>query len=103
MKQKIKVEIHKLGNSNYKVLEAVGKFNGGELELNRDVLEGYILGQRVEYPNLFKSLKLTNDGDTLHISEDNGETVTLSLTWTEVHELQPETNPDTLTSKTIEP
>ena len=89
MKSKIVVDIHKEGNSNLIVLKAIGRHNGGDNLIDQQMITGYVLGQKIDYPSLYKEIKVTQDGDTLHISEDDGKTFTLSLTWTEVHELQP--------------
>jgi len=95
MKSKINVVIHKEGSSNPVILKAIGRHNGGDLTIDPQTLTGYILGQKIEYPNLYKGISVIPEGDTLHISEDNGESFTLSLTFTEVHELKPEQSQDT--------
>lgn len=84
----IGVIIHKEGNANQSILKAIGKHNGGENVIDRATLEGYIMGQKVEYPNLFKNLKIIDAGIDQHISEDGGETCCLTLTWKEVEELK---------------
>lgn len=91
-KTKIAVEIHKEGSSNHVILKAIGRHNGEENVIDRETLRGYILGQKVEYPNLYKNLIVKNEGDNQFISEDGGETFTLSLTWKEVEELAPVEN-----------
>lgn len=90
MKSKIHVDIHKDGFLNLMILRAIGKHNGETNIIDREILTGYILGQRIEYPASVKDLKIVNDGDTQHISEDDGKTFTLSLSWNVVHKLEPE-------------
>jgi len=91
-KTKIGVEIHKEGNINFQVLKAIGKHNGGSNVIDRETLTSYIIGQRIDYPSLYKELKVINSGDDQHISEDGGETFVLSLTWKEVEELEESKN-----------
>lgn len=86
MKTKINVEIHKNGSENDVILKAISNHNEGLCNILLNDVAGYIHTRKAMYPTIHKYH--TDSGENnLHISEDGGKTLTLSLQWVEVHEL----------------
>jgi len=94
MKSKIHVSLFKQGSENENLLRMVANHNEGTGNVSLSDICGYMAGKKAMFPTISK-YAVIQDGETLHISEDNGQTFTLSLTWCEVHELQPEQSQDT--------
>lgn len=100
-KTKIGVEIHKTGKLNAELLQIVSAHNEGIIDMSAPYsLIGYIRGTKGKYPDLHKNADLIMDetgsdiADTWHVTEDNGKTFTLTLTWKEVSELDLADNTD---------
>lgn len=87
---KIGVEIHKHGDKNGNILQAVANHNEGKIVLSHHDIMGFLRLNRAMFPNLSSS-QYTSTYDCinciLRISEDDGKTFTLTLTWKEVTEL----------------
>lgn len=89
MQTKIGVVIHKNGFNNGKIIERLGEHNGNLCEFTQKNLTGLLTLQMIDYPATNRLLIYVDDGeDTIHISEDDGKTFTLTLTWKEVEELK---------------
>lgn len=90
MKKKIAVEIHKSGSLSQEIISAIQNMNEGNVSFSPDDLTGFIRMKSAMYPIVYAQLSTNyNVGEKrLDISEDGGETFTLSLTWKEVHELE---------------
>ena len=88
MKIKFKVEINSNGSDLTSIITMIANHNEGIANINNDVIASYILAKNAQYPS-FK-IKLKNDGDTLHVSEDDGKTWYLSIQECEVLELNEE-------------
>jgi len=84
MKQKIKVDILKHGSENQYLLKAVARMNEGLCSFSIRDLEGYFAVENAKYNN---KLVLISEEGYCHVSEDGGDTFTLTLEWVEVHEL----------------
>jgi len=94
MKSKIQVVIHKQGSENENLLRMVANHNEGTAQIDLSDIVGYMYAKKAMFPTV-SNYRVYNDNGTLNISEDNGESFTLSLTFVELHELQPETPQDT--------
>lgn len=88
MKEKIGVEIHKNGSENDVLLRMVGNVNESGVKISPENIAAYLMVRNAMFPILFK-FSFKQDKNSFHISEDGGETFTLSLTWKEVEELAP--------------
>lgn len=88
MQTKIGVEIHKAGENNHLIFDLIAANNENKVPVNYEFLLTTLAMQRVKFPTLNKNLVLLPTGvNEYSISEDNGETFTLSLQFKEVHEL----------------
>lgn len=102
MKQKIKVEIHKMGSENDFITRLVASVNSGKAQLSMNSLMGYIDTRQAAWADI-SNLSYKQSGNRLVISEDENATFTLSLEWVEVHELdnKPDDLPQALFSGAI--
>lgn len=91
MKKKIAVEIHKTGSENDGLLRLVGNVNGMGLGISKSAIMAYLAVKMAMFP-LSSNYSTCTEGDTLHVSEDGGDTFTLSLTWKDVYELDQSEN-----------
>jgi hypothetical protein len=92
MKQKLNVVIHKLGNESDVILRMIGNCNDkGESVSARD-LEGYLNCRNMMFPTLnnFALVRDNATGEYYNVSEDGGESFTLTIEWCEVYELATE-------------
>lgn len=81
LKTKFKVEINGRGNHSEFLLKVIGNHNSGQSFIDLDIMAGYMLAKKAEYPTLVDGrVAIKNDGDTIHVSDDNGETYYLSIT-----------------------
>ena len=88
MKTKISVEIHKSGENNHLIVDHIAANNEGQVNVNYEYLLTALAMQRVKYSTINKELCMLPTGiNEYSISEDNGKTFTLTLTWKEIHEL----------------
>lgn len=103
MKQKIGVEIHKNGSENDVILRMIAHFNDGKVNITAGDVMGYLHARQAIYPTISNyGCYIAHDGEggkILCISEDGGETLTLTLTWKDIFELE-ETPSLPLTSTT---
>lgn len=91
MKQKIGIELYKAGRFNEEILLAIANNNSGLSKLLPADISGFLNLHNARQPEIYKGKTVPGDSPyELHISEDNGETFTLSLTWKEVEELAPD-------------
>lgn len=94
MKKKINVVIHKAGSDSDKFVRLIGRYNEGHSDLSVPDIEGFINTYNVMWHPV-SSLKIVKDEtepNTYHISEDGGNTFTMSLEFVEIFELEPQTN-----------
>lgn len=89
MTTKISAEIHKTGGNNTDILKMVAAHNEGTINANVQHIAGLLLSEKVKYPSANERMQYKTEGDTMHITEDNWQSTTLSLTWKEVYELAP--------------
>jgi hypothetical protein len=90
MKQKIGIELYKAGRFNEEILLAIANNNSGLSKLLPADISGFLNLHNARQPEIYKGKTVPGDSPyELHISEDNGETFTLSLTWKEIEELAP--------------
>lgn len=89
------VKIHKKGDENNNILNMIANHNGGVVNINLSIIESYILACKAIFPYANKhyvplydceGLPFVNKS-ILHISEDNGETFTLTIFEKEVEGL----------------
>ena len=90
--KKYQICLHKSGKNNTPILEMIAYANEGRSRLSFIDLVGYINATKARYPIADEGFSYVWDtrnpnGTTLHISEDNCETFTISVTQIELHEL----------------
>ena len=93
MKTKFKLEINGKGENLTPICEVIANHNDGTSNIDLDGICGYLMFQKARFPNLLKHLKINTEGDnnqTIHISENDGESYYLSITECEMEELREE-------------
>ncbi len=102
MKTKIKINLETMPEIGQIVsdstlqglLKAITREQGESLTAG-DVIGFLTVNKAIYYPSINK-YAMRYEEPTLHISADDGKTFPLSLTWSEIFELAPDTNPDDL-------
>lgn len=94
MKTKFKVELHKQGCHTDFLIGIICNHNQGISNIDLDVITGYMMARKAQYPSGdYGKLSLKTEGDnnqTIHISDDDGESYYLSITECEMEELREE-------------
>ena len=93
MKTKFKIEINGKGENLISICEVIANHNDGTSNIDLDSICGYLMFQKARFPYSLKNLEIKTEGDngqTIHISEDNGESYYLSITECEMEELREE-------------
>lgn len=94
MKQKIKVEVHNLGEHTEYIIKAIASHNAGIRTITPLDIQSYLKVRDATFPNSLNDLAYcTGDKDfILNISNDKGKSYSLTLEWAEVHELNTKTD-----------
>ncbi len=94
MKTKINVSIHKSGEMNNNILSLVASINEGKGYVEMEDVIGWVKSERLIYSAIRGKVNCKVENEKLHITEDEGESWTLTLEWTTVVELinEPENN-----------
>lgn len=87
VKTVIRVDIHKNGHENEYILKAIGSHNSGQSRFTMQDFRGYVNFKKAVFPSA-SNYKVIEEWPISHMSEDGGDTFTLSLTWNEVEELK---------------
>lgn len=90
MKKNFNVKIHKTGSLNDMILRVVGNFNDGKAAISLVDIQSYVTFNKSAFPSLYDGYYATRDEDDdsiLRISEDGGESFTLTIEEIELHEL----------------
>lgn len=93
MKTKFKLEINGKGENLTQICEAIANHNDGTSNIDLDSICGCLMFQKARFPETYKRLKILSEGDnnqTIHISDDDGESYYLSITECEMEELREE-------------
>lgn len=85
VKTVIRVDIHKNGHENEYILKAIGSHNSGQSRFTMQDFRGYVNFKKAVFPSA-SNYKVIEEWPISHMSEDGGDTFTLSLTWNEVKE-----------------
>lgn len=91
MKKQIKVTLYKTGQENDFLTRLVANFNAGlkHQDVKPEDIQGYFAARNMAYLTTTNCLLEESETDQgiYMISEDGGETFTMSLEWAEVYEL----------------
>lgn len=92
MKTKFKVEIFKFGCHSQFLLEIIANHNEGKCNIDLDIMCGYMVAKKAQYPALSDGkLFIKSEVDnTIYVSDDGGETYYLGITECEIYELETE-------------
>jgi len=98
MKTKFKVDINAHGNHSDALLKMIGNHNEGLVSIDLDVIQGYLLAKKAQYPTLIDGrVVFTLNGNSLSISDDEGKTFYITITEVNAADNEGETDYPTLT------
>ena len=95
MKTKFKVEINAHGNHSDALLKMIGNHNEGLVSIDIDVIKGYLLAKKAQYPSLTDGKVFFVPASTeksIAISDNEGETFYITITEVNanINELEPD-------------
>lgn len=81
-KTKFKVDILKMGNESEQVLRMIANHNAGTTKIDLDAICGYLKARAAMYPTIPHTTFTipVDDLNTINLSDDDGESVYLSIT-----------------------
>lgn len=101
MKKKLNVRLHKAGSENNSLTRLIANYNEGKSQISPRDLEGYFMVMNGIYTNIGNYLLVKDtEPNTYHVSEDGGETFTMTIEWVEVFELVEDTPNELFTQST---
>lgn len=81
METKFNLDIHKKGEYATDILNMISNHNGGKARIDIDVICGFLMAKKAMYPHEKLFIKTEGEnGQTVHISDDGGETFYLTIT-----------------------
>ena len=94
MYTKFKIDIHATGYHLAELVTMIANHNSKRSRIDLDVIQGYLLGEKARMPdNTPGKIELKSEGEnnqTLHVSDNNGESFYLTITECEMYELEEE-------------
>jgi hypothetical protein len=81
----LNIEVLKYGEENHAIEQMVANHRQGRTQLVLETIAGYMLAKRAQFPIVNKGYTICylDAFQRLNISEDGGETNTLSIYWEE--------------------
>ena len=93
MKTQFKVNILSNGSHLTDIVTMVANHNGNVSKIDMDIICGYLMARKTLYPTLHNKTSIVTDlqdANTIHLSDDNGQSFYMSITECEIEELAPE-------------